>query len=186
MTAHAEVAGHTPYPELQRYGLRLFIASEAFLFFVLFSARFYLLGFDKPEELNIVLGLVLTAILMAASYFAHGASKAADSGDMKQLRTQLLITIGLGATFIAIVAYEWNAAFVEFPMGTPYGSMFFLITGVHVLHLFIGMLVLGSLVIQTKRGAITSSTTWKVHGGVTYWQFVDVVWLTVFTVLYVL
>ncbi len=153
---------------------------------MLFSARFYLLGTYKPEGLNVTLGLVLTAILMAASFFAHKASKAVDAGDMKGLTTQLLITIGLGALFLVIVAYEWGAGFGEFPMNTPYGSMFFLITGTHVLHLFIGMLILGSLVIQARKGTITPDTTWKVHGGVTYWQFVDVVWLTVFTVLYLL
>ena len=186
MTAHAEAAGHTPYPVLQRFGLQLFIASEAFLFFVLFSARFYLIGFDKPEALNLVLGVVLTAILMTASFFAHRASTASDAGDMKALQMNLLITIGLGAVFLSIVAFEWNAAFAEFPISTPYGSMFFLITGTHVLHLFIGMIILGSLWLQAKRGAITSNTNWKVHGGITYWQFVDVVWLFVFTVLYVL
>jgi len=186
MTAHAEVAGHTPYPDLHRFGLRLFLASEAFLFFVMFSARFYLLGFDKPEDLNILLGLGLTAILMAASFFAHRATNAVNAGDMKALQTQLSITIGLGALFIGIVAYEWGAGFSEFPIGTPYGSMFFLITGVHVLHLFIGILILGSLIIQTKRGTITPDTTWKVHGGITYWQFVDGIWVTVFIVLYLL
>ncbi len=186
MTAHAETVGHAPYPELHRYGLRLFLASEAFLFFVMFSARFYLLGFDKPEELNILLGLGLTAILMTASFFAHEATKAANAGDIKTLQTKLLITIGLGALFIGIVAYEWGAGFSEFPIGTPYGSMFYLITGVHVLHLFIGMVILGSLVIQAKKGTITANTTWKVHGGITYWQFVDSIWLTVFIVLYVL
>ncbi len=186
MTAHTETLGHTPYPVLQKYGLRLFIASEAFLFFVLFAARFYLIGFDKPEALNIPLGLGLTAILMTASYFAHRASTAVDAGDMKALQTQLLITMGLGTLFIGIVAYEWGAGFTEFPIGTPYGSLFFLITGVHVFHLFAGIMVLGSLVLQTKRGTITSETHWKVHGGITYWQFVDVVWLFVFTVMYVL
>ncbi len=71
MTAHVETTGHTPYPELQKYGLRLFLASEAFLFLIMFSAKFYLLGFDTAEGVNVLLGLLLTAILMTTSFFAH-------------------------------------------------------------------------------------------------------------------
>ncbi len=108
------------------------------------------------------------------------------ANDLKRVRTNLLITIGIGAVFVAVVAYEWAAGFTEFPIGTPYGSIFFLITGVHVLHLLIGMLILGSLSIQVKRGTINADTSWKVHGGLTYWQFVDGVWVSVFIVLYLL
>ncbi len=185
MTAHA-AAHHPPYEDLQRFGLRLFIASEAFLFGVMFAARFYLLGFEKAEAVNVVLGLVLTVLLLAATWSSHRAVAAAEAGDRGAMQAQLLLTMALGVGFLALVVVEWGAGFTEFPISTPYGSMFYLITGTHSLHLLIGLFVLASLFLQERRGALTEDKLWKLRGGVTYWQFVDVVWLFVFVILYVL
>lgn len=185
MTAHA-AAHHPPYGELHGYGLRLFIASEAFLFLILFAVRFFLLGFEKAEAVNLLLGVVLTLLLLGATWSSHRALKAAEAGDRGGFQGQLLLTMALGVIFLALVVVEWSAGFREFPVSTPYGAVFYLITGTHSLHLLIGLFVLASLHLQSRRGGLGESELWKVRGGVAYWQFVDVVWLFVFTVLYVL
>lgn len=184
MTAHTHVPHN--YREIQRYGLWMFIISEAFLFAILLVIRFIFTGLERPDALSIPLGLLLTAILLSSSYTLHRGEKAAAAGDQVGLRAGLLLTIGLGILFLVIVGFEWSAGFEEFPTSTPYGSIFFLITGAHALHLVSGLLVLGSLYIQSKEGALDESTSWKTEAGAKYWHFVDVIWLTVFTTLYVL
>ncbi len=183
MTAHAHAGS---YRDLHRYGLWLFIISEAFLFAILLAVRFLVAGLDKPEALNIPLGLVLTAILLSSSYTLHRGDKAAASGDGAGLRLGLLLTIGLGLLFLVVVGFEWSAGLAEFPPSTVYGSAFYLITGAHALHLLSGLLVLVSLYIQSSRGAIDDANLWKVEAGSLYWHFVDVVWLSVFATLYLL
>lgn len=183
MTAHAHAG---TYRDLHRYGLWLFILSEAFLFAILLVVRFVVAGFDKPDALNLPLGLVLTVILVSSSFTLRRGEKAAEGGDGAGLRLGLLLTIGLGVLFLVVVGFEWSAGFSEFPPSTIYGSAFYLITGAHALHLFSGLLVLASLYIQSSRGAIDEANLWKVEAGSLYWHFVDVIWLSVFATLYLL
>ncbi len=177
---------HHDYPSLHSYGLWLFIASEAFLFGILFAIRFALVGMETPEAVNKGLGLVLTVILLSSSYFAHRAETALDRSNNGGVITNLVVASVLGLLFLGIVAVEWAAGFTEFPASTPYGSVFYLITGTHALHLFIGILVLVPLAVQASRDRLAGENSWRLRGGVRYWHFVDGIWLTVFTVLYLL
>lgn len=177
---------HHDYPALHRYGLWLFIASEAFLFAILLAIRFLLVGTETPAAVNLGLGLVLTVILLSTSYFAHRAESMLGKGDLNGVVRQLGIVLLLGTIFLVLVGFEWSVGFEEFPVSTPYGSVFYLITGTHALHLFIGLLALGALAAQARRGALGEATAWKLEAGVRYWHFVDVVWLSVFLTLYVL
>lgn len=179
-------AFHDDYPALHRYGLWLFIASEAFLFGILLAIRFVLVGTETPEAVNIALGLILTVILLSSSYFAHRAQSRLEEGNTQAAFGQLMLVILLGVIFLVIVGYEWSVGFSEFPVSTPYGSVFYLITGTHALHLFSGLLVLGALAVQSKREFLDAGKRWKLGAGVLYWHFVDVVWLTVFLTLYVI
>jgi len=179
-------AEHHDYPSLHSYGLWLFIASEAFLFGIMFAIRFALVGLETPEAVSKGLGLLLTVILLTSSYFAHRAEGALERNDKGGIVSNLLVASALGLVFLVLVGIEWAAGFTEFPASTPYGSVFYLITGTHALHLFAGILVLIPLAVQAARGRLTTETGWKLRGGVRYWHFVDGIWLTVFTVLYLL
>ncbi|MDQ7029252.1 MAG: cytochrome c oxidase subunit 3 [Ardenticatenia bacterium] len=187
MSSEAAVyeGGYTRF-QMNRMGLWFFIISEAFMFLALHFYRFMALGTERPEEVNVLLGGVLTVILLASSVTAHRAEQAIARGDTEGLQRGLLATIGLGVLFLVLVAYEWSIAFTEFPPSTPYGSIFYLTTGTHALHLLSGIGVLALVYKAAKRGAFTAESHWGVHGGVLYWHFVDVVWLSVFTVLYLL
>ncbi len=172
--------------QINRMGLWFFIISEAFMFLALHFYRFLALGTYKPEGVNVILGLFLTAILLASSVFASQAEKAIARGDQKGLERNLLITMGLGLFFVLMVVYEWSVAFAHFPPSTPFGSIFFFRTGTHVLHLLSGIVILARVYLAARRGAYSAESHWGVTAGVLYWHFVDVVWLSVFLSLYVL
>ncbi len=188
MSHHATAVYEGGYTRLQinKMGLWFFIISEAFMFLALHMYRFLALGTFKPDEVNVLLGLVLTAILLASSIFASRAEAAIARGDQAGLQRGLLITMGLGVLFLILVAYEWSVAFAHFPPSTPFGSTFFLTTGMHALHLLSGLVILFLVYLAARRGAFSADNHWGVYAGVLYWHFVDVVWLSVFTSLYLL
>lgn len=186
-TAHTGVH-YERYSRLQinRMGIWFFLASEAFLFLALLSSRFLLLGTYRPAEVNLPIGVILTLILLASSGTAHRAEQAIARGDGGGLLRWLLVTMGLGVLFLLIVVYEWAIAFAHFPPSTPYGTAFFTLTGMHGAHLLSGVIILFLVYLAGRRGCFTPDNYWGVEGAVLYWHFVDVVWLSVFTTLYIL
>jgi cytochrome c oxidase subunit 3 len=94
-----------------RLGLWLFVVSDAFVFAGLFAARFNLLGLNARPELNQLLGLGITFILLISSYFMFRAETSMTYGDMKGFFRSMLITILLGIVFlIGVVGLEWQIA----------------------------------------------------------------------------
>ena len=188
MSHHTAAVYEGGYTRLQinKIGLWFFIISEAFMFLALHMYRFLALGTFKPAEVNVLLGVVLTLILLSSSVFASRAERAIANGDQAGLQRGLVTTMALGLLFLVLVAYEWSVAFAHFPPSTSFGSAFFLTTGMHALHLFSGLVILFLVYLAAKRGAFTAENHWGVLGGVLYWHFVDVVWLTVFASLYLL
>lgn len=188
MSDHAAVmeyeGGYTRL-QINRIGLWLFIISEAFMFLALLSGRYLLLGTYRPPEVNQVLGVILTIILLTSSATAMWGERAIARGDQEGLRRGLLITMLLGVLFLGIVAYEWSIGFAHFPPSTVFGAVFFILTGMHALHLASGIVILALVYLAAGRGAFTAEDHWGVEGSVLYWHFVDVVWLSVFTTLYV-
>lgn len=172
--------------QINKMGLWLFIISEAFIFLALHMYRFLALGTYKPEGVNVSLGLGMTVILLLSSVTVHKAEKAIAQGDQAGLRRNLVLTMVLGVLFLLVMAYEWSIAFREFGPSTPYGSIFFLTTGMHGLHLLSGLGILLLVYLAARRGFFRPDNYWGVTAGALYWHFVDVVWLSVFLVLYVL
>lgn len=171
---------------INRFGLRLFIASESCLFAALVAARLYLAGFSKPEATNVGLGLLLTVILVASSALSYRGLGAVQRGDGAGAARWLTGTLLLGIAFVGGVAVEWSTA--EFPIASPYGTAFFSTTGLHASHLLSGIVALALLVRLLRRGHFgPGSGTWGVTATVTYWTFVDLMWvLVIFPSLYLL
>ena len=115
---------------LNRIGLWLFILSETFLFSALLSSRFFLQGLHRSEDLDQVLGLGITFVLIWSSFTAYRAETYAFHGKQKEFSRNLIFTILLGVLFLAGVGYEWSEAFKHFPPGTGYGTLFFTMTGI--------------------------------------------------------
>lgn len=175
MTAHA-AARHDSIA-IQSFGLWIFIASEAFLFLILISTRYFLLGLERPGELEQLLGAAVTAVLLSSSVSAYAGLRALRRGDEAGYRRWIRLTLALGAAFLVGLSLEWAEGFGAFPPGRGYGSVFFALTGVHGFHVLSGLVVLG-LVLRSGRG------TWPATAAVRYWTFVDAVWLLIYPTLY--
>lgn len=179
-------AGHERYNRVQidRIGYWMFLASESMLFLGLLASRFYLQGTFRPEALNQTLGLAITSILLLSSLTAYRAEVSIAHGDQSAFLTNTLFTILLGVVFLGGVAYEWSQAFLHFPPDTPFGTVFFSMTGMHALHVLSGVALLGILYLNGRRGKYSAQDHWSPEAIVKYWHFVDVVWVFFYTSLY--
>jgi heme/copper-type cytochrome/quinol oxidase subunit 3 len=173
------------------FGMVLFLASELMLFGSLFAAYFFLRANTAvwpPEgvEVEMVSPSVATVILTASSFTLLFALRALERGNSGRFRVLVWWTLALGAAFLAIKAYELSAA--PFGIGShAYGSLWFTILSAHALHLAAGMVL---LLVMLSRAAPRSSKI-RPTGHQTaeavgyYWHFVDVVWLAIFTTLFI-
>lgn len=169
----------------RRLGLWLFIASESMIFVALLFTRFYMQGVYRPAELNQVLGLAITSILLISSFTANRAEVLIGQGDRAGFLRNLGATLVLGLIFLlTVVLVEWPEALHFAPPSTGYGTLFFVITGMHAFHVLTGLIILLIVFMQGRRGQYTPEDHWGVQGGVVYWHFVDVVWVFVYPILY--
>lgn len=182
--APAHLPAHSRLP-INRIGIWLFFLSESFLFGGLIASRYYLQGVQRPEEVNQVLGLAITAVLLASSLTAYRAETAASCGDHARFKSNLLATILLGLLFLVGVAVEWYEAYHFFPPSTGFGTVFFTTTGIHATHVLSGVLMLSIVfMLGRKPGRFSAANYWGVEGVVKYWHFVDVAWVFIYPTLY--
>jgi cytochrome c oxidase subunit III len=196
-TAH-EHEHHGPPPahrssrvEPQFLGMVLFIISEVMLFGAFFTAYFFIrvvAGADWPGggvELPVAVAGVNTAILISSSFTMHWALESARNENRNGLRAGLLTTFLLGFAFLAIQINEYvHVGFV--PSDSAQASIFFGLTGLHGAHVFVGLVLLSFATVRAFRGHFTP----KEHRGVEipgiYWHFVDVMWIIVYSTIYIL
>jgi cytochrome c oxidase subunit 3 len=167
-----------------RLGLWIFIASEAFLFSAAIAARFVVAGTSRPEDLNQLLGLVISAVLILSSLTAYRAETAMAHDDRTRFVRNCSLTILLGLVFMIGVVVEWSEGLRHFPPGTVYGSAFFTLIGMHAFHVFTGIVILAAVLRLGRRGAFGAGDSWPVEAAVKYWHFVDVAWVFIFPTLY--
>jgi len=166
-----------------RLGLWLFLLSDGFIFAGLLFTRFYLMGGTRPE-LNQLLGLAVTSVLLISSFFMNRGETAMAHGDRRTFLNSTLITIILGVAFLAgVVGVEWQIAPFG-PAGGAQGAVFYMMTGMHAFHVLTGVIFL--LVIYTKgrRGGYSAENHWGVEAAAVYWHFVDLVWIFFYPALY--
>ena len=194
MSTAALPAHETPHapPRTAIFGMTLFLASEAMLFAGLI-AGYIVLRLSSPAwppspdlpKLPVVLTGINTVFLIASSFTYHAAEVAVKKG--KKGTAWLFLTVLLGSLFLCIQAYEWYHMHHEglwFNTGGAYGSSFFVLTGFHGLHVLVGVLMIAWALIRQLGGAYTAqSHTYLILAGM-YWHFVDVVWLFLYSVLY--
>ncbi len=186
MTTQSETLTNYHYKTgSNRIGLWLFILSDAFVFGGLLVSRFYLFGGVRPD-LNQLLGLVVTTILLLSSFFMNRAETAITFGDSKPFLRGTLITIGLGLLFlIGVVGVEWQV--VPFSPGeNAISSVFFTMTGFHALHVLSGVIFLIIVYRNGRKGLYTAERHWPVEAAAVYWHFVDVVWIFFYPALYLM
>jgi heme/copper-type cytochrome/quinol oxidase subunit 3 len=170
------------------YGMIFLIATEAALFVYLLFSYFYLAshapGTWPPSGApDVLIATINTAVLLASSATAWWGERGIKSGSNARLILGLLLSLVLGAVFVGVQVHEWRAkAFT--PATDAYGSLFFTITGLHIAHVVAGLLILACLTLWAAMGRFTASRHLHVTVGLLYWHFVDVVWLVVFTALF--
>jgi len=182
----AVTAVHAPARRLRtlRGGLWLFFISESFLFAALISSRYYLVGLDRPAELNQALGLLITVILLTSSLFAFRAEASMLCGHRQRFLRNTLATVLLGTLFLVGVGIEWAEAFAHFPPQQRFGTVFFTLTGAHGLHVLSGVGLLLGVYLHGRRGRYSPQACWPVEAAVKYWHYVDVVWVFIYPTLY--
>ena len=184
--SHNGGGGHHDEPQrpaMNQLGLWLFFLSETFLFAALLTARFYLAGTGRGE-VNQLLGLGITSILLVSSLTAYLSEVSIANGNRGAFQFYLLLTILLGIVFAGGVAFEWQTA--EFGRAEPYGTAFFSMTGLHASHVVSGVGMLGLVYYLSMRGHFSAKDHWGVEAVVKYWHFVDVVWVFFYPALYLI
>jgi cytochrome c oxidase subunit 3 len=168
-----------------RLGLWLFMLSDAFIFGGLLISRVNLLGLTRPD-LNQVLGLIVTSVLLLSSFFANRAETSIKKNDRKQFILSTAITSSLGILFIVgVLGVEWRLA----PFGPAdgvEGAVFFIMTGYHAFHVLTGVIFLLIVLRNGLRGHYTPEKHWAVEAAAVYWHFIDVVWIFFYPALYLI
>src|SRR5881628_3190374 len=128
-----------------------------------------------------------TAILLSSGVTVTIAHHALIANHRARAIVFMWITVLLGITFLGFQAYEYIHAYHELNLklsSGPYGSTFFMLTGFHGFHVFVGMLMLLFITIRIMRGHFTPDRHFGFEGAAWYWHFVDVVWLFLYIVVY--
>jgi cytochrome c oxidase subunit III len=178
--------------EAATLGLWTFLATEVLLFGGLFAA-YVLFRIEYPDmfheghlKLDRVLGAVNTVVLICSSLTIALGIAAIRKGKQRQLRLFLVLTILLAGVFMAIKYVEYGEKFAHglHPGTDIYFSLYFMLTGLHGLHVLAGMVVLSAMVVLAGRGMFSESYHTPVEISGLYWHFVDLVWIYLFPLLY--
>jgi cytochrome c oxidase subunit 3 len=171
-----------------RMGMKLFLASESFLFGSLFWTYYYLRALTPSwpaHHPSAALASVNTVLLLASSVALWSGARAIRRGSARGLLAGLAATAALGASFLGITFWEW--AHEDFrPWTDAYGSIFYTLTGFHALHVFGGVVLMLALAARSARGRFSADNFVAVGVGSLYWHFVDFIWLLVFATVFVI
>jgi cytochrome c oxidase subunit 3 len=187
MTTHTlSIRERAARTQSNRLGLWLFLLSDSFMFGGLLVARFYLLGPSQRPEVEGLLGLIVTIILLISSFFMNRAETAMAHGDQKTFLQGTLITLVLGVIFlVGVVGVEWQLAPFG-PNSSAAGSLFFAMTGLHAFHVLTGVIFLAIIYRNGRAGRYTAEDHWGVEAAAVYWHFIDVVWIFFYPALYLI
>ena len=184
-------AGGAPAgPTALSVGVIVWLASELMFFAGLFAAWFTLRAGNEvwpPDDVELAVARTAgaTVVLLASSLTMHGAVSAAERGDRRGAVRWLAVTGGLGALFLVNLGLEY--AELPFGMSTDaYGSIFYLMTGFHGLHLLGGILFMAAVAAAIAGPTSRTPVAPTVEVCAYYWHFVDVVWVAMFATIYLL
>jgi cytochrome c oxidase subunit 3 len=197
-TGHAAFMEASPYGiESKKLAMWLFIASDTVTFASLLFAYSYLRigspNWTPPFKFwpSVVNGMVMTIILLTSSLTMLGGVRAAKAGDQKSCLRWMGYTMLLGVIFAVLHLREWFGMIhggwrlFQNPLGgsVEVGAGFFCVTGLHLLHVISGVVALAVVAFGFKRGWLKAG---HVETTSLYWHFVDVVWMFVFPIVYLM
>ncbi len=196
--AHPPAAHVSSRVEARVLGMLLFIASEIMLFGSFFTAYFFVRvvnGYPWPARFSEELGHgfhlpvfvagVNTVILVTSSFTMHWALQSIKRGHRAGLQAGLVLTFFMGLTFLLTQIAEYSR--VGFAPGdNAFGTIFYCLTGLHGAHVFVGLTLLLAATIRAFRGHYSPEHHHGVEIPGIYWHFVDVMWIVVYTTVYIL
>ncbi len=187
-----------------RFGMWLFLFTEILLFGTLFivyavyrfanSEPFH----DASATLSILHGTVNTVVLLTSSLTVALSITALQKGQVKRSINLLLITILLAGVFLVIKFFEYKAkyhyglfpgmeGYIELPTGQKqFFNLYFFMTGLHAIHVIIGMILLGIIAWYIRKGTINPTRYVYLENSGLYWHIVDVVWIFLFPLFYLI
>ena len=184
--------GHHGHPDHRMFGLYVFLVSDSMTFLGFFAALLIyraIMPVWPPEgmpEFELLIPVINTAILVASSFVMHEGQKALKKDDVKGLQKYFAITAAMGAVFLLGQVYEYSHA--EFGLTTNLlASCFYVLTGFHGLHVVTGVLLILSVLWRSRQaGHYSASSHFGVEAAEIYWHFVDVIWLVLFVLVYLI
>ncbi len=195
--AHGEAVAHGEDAVAARsnmlLGVKLAILSEIMLFGALFAAYFVIRGASGewppasgPERPELILPGLNSVLLVTSSVTMQlGVRAAARGADRSMIVRWLGLTLLLGGIFIVVQGYEFASNGFGLEAGV-FGSTFYILTGFHGAHVLAGLAMIAIVANRARRGLVSAEHHTSVEATSYYWHFVDVVWLFLFSTLYVL
>ncbi|MEM7716665.1 MAG: heme-copper oxidase subunit III [Cyanobacteria bacterium P01_A01_bin.68] len=184
-------AHHEEHADLRVLGLITFLISESLMFGGFFATYLFYRQTTQtwpPEgtEVELLLPTINTIILVSSSFVIHFGDAAIKKNDVKGMRKWYKITAFMGIIFLLGQVYEYLT--LGYGLTTNvFSNCFYLMTGFHGLHVFIGVLLILGVLWRSRRTGHYSNTK---HTGIEmaeiYWHFVDIIWIVLFTLLYIL
>ena len=179
-------------PDRGRVAMQCLIAAEAAIFTIFVVAYVFYLGKSltgpMPKDVLSV-PIVYTVCLLSSSLTIHFAAKHLRRGGVLSFGVLWLATITLGAAFLYGTGTEWHRLIYQegFTIGTNlFGTTYYSLVGLHGFHVVVGLLSLSTVMVFTLTGRVRSEHAERIEVLSLYWHFVDVVWIVVFTVVYVI
>ena len=181
-------------PNMVSVGTIVWLSSELMFFAGLFAMFFTVKAQNQgqwppePTELHVPYALVVTIILVASSFTCQLGVFAAEKGDVFRLRLWYVVTLIMGTLFVLGQANEYRQLVHEGTTipSSAYGTVFYLTTGFHGLHVTGGLVAFVYLLVRTKLSKFTPAQATSAIVVSYYWHFVDVVWIGLFSCIYLL
>ena len=181
-------------PNMVSVGTIVWLSSELMFFAALFAMYFTVRAAHpadwpmEPTELNVPYALVVTLVLVSSSVTCQYGVFAAERGDAYGLRRWFMFTFVLGLAFVIGQANEYRELVQEGTTisATGYGSVFYLTTGFHGLHVIGGLIAFIFVLARSTMGRFTSAQATSAIVVSYYWHFVDVVWIGLFATIYLI
>ena len=192
--------------EASTFGMWVFLVTEilffggALLAYAIYRAQFPEAFAFSSHELDIQLGALNTAVLIGSSLTMALAVHAAQTGNRGGTMMWIVLTMVLGTVFLGVKGVEYHEKFVKhhipgfgfefepeyFRPAQIFFSLYFVLTGLHALHMIIGLGIMTWMFIWTKQGRIDAEYASPVEIAGLYWHFVDIVWIFLFPLLYLI
>ena len=197
---------HTDHfdPAASKLGMWLFIFTEILLFgglFIVYSVYRYKHPVEfhlAAQELNLTIGFINTVILLISSMTVAMSITALQLGNKKVSMILIGITLLLALVFLVNKYFEWGAKIHHdiypgsaFLMSLSKGDMlffglYFFMTGLHALHIIVGMALLGVVFVKVKNGSVNQNRVSLLENGGLYWHLVDLIWIFLFPLFYLI